>query len=142
MAAGDVTLAGDPLADLEPDDVGAELLDLAHELVPDDHRHWDGRLRPRVPVVDVQIGAADRGLANADQHLAIAGRRLGNVLDPQPGLAARLDECFHDTRPIARPTRTNASIAVSMSASVCAADICVRMRALPWGTTGNENAIT
>jgi hypothetical protein len=36
----------------------------------------------------------------------------------------------------------NASAARSRSASVCAADTCVRMRALPGGTTGYENAIT
>ena len=123
VPTGDVTLAGDSLADLEPDHVATELFDLAHELVADDHRHGDGRLRPRIPVVDVQIGAADRGLANADQNVAIAWRGLGYIFEPQAGFAARLDKCFHDTKPIAWPTRTNASIAVSMSVSVCAADI-------------------
>ena len=86
MAAGDVALAGHPLTDLEPDDVGAERGDLAHELVADHHRHRDGRLRPRIPVMDVQVGAADRRLAHPDQHVAVAGRGLVDVFEPQPGL--------------------------------------------------------
>ena len=88
MAARDVALAGDSLTDLEADDVGAELLDLAHELVTDHHRHGNRRLRPRIPVEDVQVGAADRRLAHPDQHVAVAGRRLGHVLEPQPGFAS------------------------------------------------------
>ena len=39
-------------------------------------------------------------------------------------------------------TSSNAAIARSMSSVECAADICVRIRAWPLGTTGNENAIT
>ena len=40
------------------------------------------------------------------------------------------------TTPISGRPATNASTAWSMSSSVCAADICVRIRALPCGTTG------
>ena len=43
---------------------------------------------------------------------------------------------------IAVLTSTKASTARSMSSVECAADICVRIRAWPRGTTGNENAIT
>ena len=39
----------------------SRLDDLADELMADDHRHGDGLLRPGVPVVDVQIGAANAG---------------------------------------------------------------------------------
>ncbi len=55
-------------------DVGADLDDLAHELVADHHRHGDGLLRPGVPVVDVQVGAADAGAVHADQHVVDADR--------------------------------------------------------------------
>src|SRR5262249_17932635 len=68
VATGDVPLAAHPVADLEAGDLGAELGDLAHELVPDHHRDLDGLLRPRVPVPDVNVGAADAGLADLDQH--------------------------------------------------------------------------
>ena len=48
-------------------------------------------LRPGVPFVDVQVGAADAGLQHADQHVVDA--RLGhrNVFQPQ----ARLGFAFH-----------------------------------------------
>ena len=49
MATRDVTFARDTLADLEPDDVGAELVDLAHELVADHHRHRDRSTAPTRP---------------------------------------------------------------------------------------------
>ncbi|PWJ84711.1 hypothetical protein C8D77_13114 [Mesorhizobium loti] len=39
-------------------------------------------------------------------------------------------------------TSANASTARLMSAMECAADICVRMRAWPFGTTGKEKPIT
>ena len=45
-------------------------------------------------------------------------------------------------RPISRLTAANASSAISSSARVWAAEICVRMRASPFGTTGYENPIT
>ena len=38
----------------------ADLDDLADELVPDDHRHRDRLLGPGIPLINVQIGAADR----------------------------------------------------------------------------------
>ena len=118
VAARDVALAGDPLADLEPDDVGAELLDLAHELVADHHRDRNRRLRPRVPVVDVQVGSADRRLADPDQHVAVAGLGLGDVLEPQAGFGSRLHQRLHDEHAHRRVRRaTNASIAWSMSSS-------------------------
>ena len=138
VPTGDVTLAGDPLTDLEPDDIGAERLDLAHELVADHHRHGDRRLRPRVPsrmcrsvpqidVLRTRISTSrspGAGLATSSIHSPGSRRALTSALTgsvPSPG----------------RP-RTNASTAWSMSASVCAADIWVRMRALPWGTTGKR----
>ena len=38
----------------------ADALDDADKFMPDDHRHRNGFLRPGVPVVDVNVGAADR----------------------------------------------------------------------------------
>ena len=60
-AADDVSLAADDLAGVKILDVRADLDDFADELMADDHRHRDGLLRPGVPFVDVQIGAADAG---------------------------------------------------------------------------------
>ncbi len=49
---------------------------------------------------------------------------------------------IHRIASSALPTFANAATAASISASVCSALICVRMRALPFGTTGYENPIT
>ena len=149
VAAGDVTLTRHPLTDLEAGHCGTDRGDLAHELVAHHHRGRHGGLRPRIPVVDVQVGAADGGLVHTDQHVAITRDGHRHLLEPQPRRRLGLHERLHVTgnpghviTSIVRPTRTKASTAWSMSASLCAADICVRMRALPCATTGYENAVT
>ena len=43
--------------------------------------------------------------------------------------------------PSSRPILMNAAIARSRCSRVCAADICVRMRAWPCGTTGKKKPI-
>ena len=60
-AADDVAFAADDFAGEKVVHVRADLDDLADELVADDHRHGDRLLRPGVPLVDVQVGAADAG---------------------------------------------------------------------------------
>ena len=59
--ADQVALAAHEVAYLEVVDVDAELHDLADELVADDERDRDVRLRPRVPRIDVQVRPADAG---------------------------------------------------------------------------------
>ena len=75
--------------------VRADVDDLADELVPDHHRHRDRLLRPVVPAVDVQVGAADPRLADADQDVVDADLRLRDVLEPEARLGVRLDERLH-----------------------------------------------
>ena len=54
--------------------------DLADELVTDDERRLDRLLRPGIPVGDVQVRAADAGLADADPDVVDArSERLGDV---------------------------------------------------------------
>jgi hypothetical protein len=50
-------------------DVPAALDHFAGALVPEDQGRFDTRLRPRVPVVDVQIGAANSGGEHLHQHV-------------------------------------------------------------------------
>ena len=52
-------------------------------------------LRPRVPVVDVHVGAADAGASHADQNFIVSNRRLGNVLQHESGRRCRLHQRFH-----------------------------------------------
>ena len=61
--ADDVTFAADEVARREVLDVGADLDDLADELVADESGGWIVVLGPGVPRLDVQVGAADAGLA-------------------------------------------------------------------------------
>src|ERR1700733_14716860 len=58
-AANHVTLATYQIAGEEVRNVGADLDDAADEFVPNGHRHRDCLLRPRVPLVDMDIGAAN-----------------------------------------------------------------------------------
>ena len=52
-------------------------------------------LRPRVPIVDVHVGAADAGAAHLDQHFVVANRRLGNVLQNEARGRRLLHQRFH-----------------------------------------------
>ena len=62
---------------------------------PDDHRHGDGLRRPVVPLVDVQVGAADAGAQDLDEHVVDAELRLGHVVEPEPAFGPALDQRFH-----------------------------------------------
>ncbi len=95
-AADHVAFAAHQIARVEIADVGAHLHDLADKLVADRHRHRNGALRPLVPIVDMNIGAADAGALYADQDIVDADRRLGNLFEPQARLALALYECFHE----------------------------------------------
>ena len=63
-----------------------------------------------------------------------------------PGSALALTSAFmavpYPMMPSSRPAVANAPIARSRSARECAAFICVRIRAWPFGTTGNEKPMT
>src|ERR1700722_7072689 len=61
----------------------------------DRHRHGHGFLRPRIPIVNVHIGAADCGTLDLDEHIVVTDRGFRNILHPDTGFRAGLDECFH-----------------------------------------------
>ncbi len=82
MPAGDVTLADDEIAAGEPFYVIAHAIDNADKLMADDHRHRNRFLRPRVPVVDVHVRAADGCFQHADQHIVAADFWNGNFFEP------------------------------------------------------------
>ncbi len=94
-AADDVPLAADEVAEREVAHVRPEADDLADELVTDHQRHRHRLLRPGVPAVDVQVGAADARLAHADQDVVDADLRLGHVLEPETLARLRLDQRAH-----------------------------------------------
>ena len=64
--ANDVAFTRDEFTRMEIIDVGSDFNNLADELVPDHHRHRNRALCPVVPVVDMNVGAADAGSQNAN----------------------------------------------------------------------------
>ena len=85
VAAGDMALAGDALADREARDARAKLGDLADILMADDLWGLDVLLRPLVPFVDMDVGAADRGLVDLDENFSGARHRNRHLPQLQSG---------------------------------------------------------
>src|SRR5438105_840515 len=69
MPAGDMTFADDKIALGKPAHIAADAINCADELVPDCHRDRNRFLRPRVPVVNMNIGPADRCLQRANENV-------------------------------------------------------------------------
>src|SRR5438477_538420 len=59
MATGDMAFANDEIAVRKSLHMIADKIDNPNKFMTDSHRHWNRFLRPRIPVVDVNIGAAD-----------------------------------------------------------------------------------
>ena len=93
--ADHVALAGNDLPGVEVVDVVAHLDDFADEFVADHHRHRYCLRRPLVPLVDMQVGAADRCFLYLDQNVVEAGFRLRDVFHPDALAGFALDQCFH-----------------------------------------------
>ena len=81
-SADDVALAADDHAGLEIGDVRSDGGDLADEFVADDEGNRDGRARPVIPIVDMDIGTANACLQDADQNVVDPDGRFGRVFDP------------------------------------------------------------
>ena len=79
MSAGDVTFADNQVARRESLHVIAHQIDDADKFVTDRHRDRDRFLRPRVPIVNVDVGAADRRFSvreSEHRRAALPGRAL------------------------------------------------------------------
>ena len=96
VAAGDMALAADPAAHLQTLDASAQLGNLAHILMADDHGGPDVLHRPGVPVVDMYVRAADGGLVDFDEHLSGAGFGNGNLPQFQTNARSWLHQCVHE----------------------------------------------
>src|SRR4029079_12249310 len=144
-AASDVAFARYAVTDREAAHFLAHVDDLAHVLVADVHRHRNRLASPLVPVPDVHVGAADRRLADPYHHVVVADLGFFHLSQLEARRGLELGECLHRfslIAPSALPTLAKAATARSIWSSVCAALIWVRIRALPFGTTGYENPIT
>ena len=96
VAAHDVAFAGNALPDFEMVDVFADFFDVPDVFVPDDHRHGNRLLRPLVPLVDVDVRAADGGFLDANQNVVRPAFGFGNVHELQARFRFIFYESFHD----------------------------------------------
>src|SRR5436305_11085770 len=62
MPAGDMTFPDDEIAFGKPAHICSHRRDFADKFVADCHRHGNGFLRPIIPVINVNMSAAARGL--------------------------------------------------------------------------------
>jgi hypothetical protein len=99
--AGDVAFAGDAVTDLEAAHFLTDLDNLADVFVADVHRHGDRLLRPLVPLPDVDVGAADRSLLDADHDVVVADLRLLHLGQRESGCTFELCECLHHVSTLA-----------------------------------------
>ncbi len=96
VVVDDVAFARDEIAHFALGDFAAHLHDVAADFVTLDQRHgFHASLRPGVPVVDVQIGAADRCGADFDQNVIRADHRDVALQQGEAGLAFGFDQGFH-----------------------------------------------
>jgi hypothetical protein len=100
MTADNVTFAANQVAGKEVRYIRTDFDNGADEFVPDNHRYRDGFLGPRVPIVDVQVGAADSRAIDLDQHIVDADCGPGNILKPQARFWLTFDQRFHCVLPI------------------------------------------
>ncbi len=142
VPAGDMSFRGHPIALFVAGDLAARGGDNAGEFVTHRHGQRDGCLGPLIPLVDMNVRAANGAALGADQH--VVGPDVGHrdVFQPKTRLSLALHQRLHDTIPSDFPVTRNASNARSSCARVWAADSWVRMRAAPRGTTGKENPTT
>ena len=82
-AANDMPLSGHDIAGYKVVNVRPDRNDFTNELVADGHGNGNCPLRPLVPVVDVNIRAANAGPQHSDEHVVDADSGFGNVLEPE-----------------------------------------------------------
>jgi len=95
MTADDMAFGADALPGLVAGHARTDLDDATDEFVADDEARLDGALAPLVPQVDVQVGAADRGLLQLDQHFVRTWRRYRHLFHPDALGRFALDQRLH-----------------------------------------------
>src|SRR5450631_1644123 len=93
--ADDMPLTGGLLADPHRGDVLADLDDLAEELMTDHQGRFDHGCRPIVPLLKVQVGAAQACSVDTDLHVIRADRGFGSLHQRESGACCGLHQCSH-----------------------------------------------
>src|SRR5258708_18405053 len=95
MSARDVPFADDEIAFRKTFHVIAGKIDNSNKFVSDGHRHGNRLLRPRVPVVNVDVRSTDRCLQNADENVVAADFWNWNCFEPKSRLGLSLNDGLH-----------------------------------------------
>ena len=90
-----MAFAGYALANRKARDARAELGNLADILMADDLWGLDVLLRPLVPFVDMDVGAADRGLVDLDENFSGARHRNRHLPQLQSGAGCGFYDGIH-----------------------------------------------
>src|ERR1700736_2098881 len=92
----DVSLRRDAVAFPHISDETTHLHHVTGEFVSDHEGRFAAPLRPRVPVVDVNIGAAYPSASHTNENFVFADPRLGNVLQLETWRRGFLYQRFHE----------------------------------------------
>ena len=95
MSAGNMAFHRDEIAFGKTFHMVANLFDHADKLVANGHRNGNRFLRPGIPVVNVNVGPADRCFEDADKHIVAFDFRDRNFFEPKPGFSPALYHRLH-----------------------------------------------
>src|SRR5207244_2289018 len=102
MSTGNVSLADHEIAARKAFHVITYSLNRADKLVANRHRHRNRFLRPRIPIVDMHVSPADRGLQHTNEHVVALSFRNRNFFKPETrlgfGLYDGLHHLFHNRK--------------------------------------------
>src|SRR5690349_18415221 len=90
-----VAFAADNFSGMKIRHVRSNFYDLADKFVSNHQRDFYCALGPVVPVVNVNVSAANSGLEYADKYIVDSDFRGGNIFEPQAFFGPAFNECFH-----------------------------------------------
>ena len=95
VAANDMTFGRHPVSFHVAGDAIAQLYDASDKFMTDYQAGLNGALRPVIPLVDMDIGAADCSFFDLDQYFIGAGYRYWNLFHPNTGAGFALHQRAH-----------------------------------------------
>jgi hypothetical protein len=84
-SADNMPFSAHHLSRMEVVNIRADRDNFAHELVSDHHRHRDCSLGPFIPLINVEICAADTGVRDTDQDVIDTVSRLRDLEQLETG---------------------------------------------------------
>src|SRR5262245_24098159 len=95
MPADNVPFAGNEVARRKTLNPFADALHDTNKFMPDDHWYRDRLLRPGIPVINVNVGPADRSFFNPNEYVIVAYRRHRDFFQPKTWLRFAFDQRLH-----------------------------------------------